>query len=354
MYLYCYARSAKSRITGQKLLAAAEGEWIEDIESFVTGSGPELSARRADAAIVLILPQEICIKLLLERLYPADIRYPILNVTPDGRYAGILRTAGYNTYQILGKVTEALGSTPLSGEDDRKDIAPDIMHFVSDYNMTADDDELLSEIASYIKDGGTVDVYSDLPLEMREPVLDVLSYKTFLFQSNQRNELNQAYKAANEEDRYSVFITFSLLEECPKNGKVLLLIPRIVTAGVEVASRCDPDYAVSVFKDTLASHGIDRRAVITVASSALIKDNAAVNALARDLDCYVTFFDSRLIKAVKVPLNIGFSNERMGADFCTAAACLASDNGRIWMRRSGDKASVLVTAAVKRAPLLLT
>ena len=76
--------------------------------------------------------------------------------------------------------------------------------------------------------------------------------------------------------------------------------------------------------------------------------------IAEDLGCFVTYFDSRLLKAVRVPLNIGFSNERMDTDFCTAAACLASDNGRILMRRAGDRNSVIMTAAVKRSPVFLT
>ncbi len=352
MYLYCYARSDKARFTGRKLLEESEGEWIEDIESFV--SSCDASGRRADGTIVLILHQEACVKLLLERIYPADVRFPVINITPDGKYAGILRAGGYNTYQILDKITSALGCIALSCEEDRKDTAPDLMRTVMSYQMKADDEDLLKEISAYIKDGGSVDVYSDLPLEMSEPVLDALSFKTFLFQSNQKNEMSQAYASANSEDKYSIFITCGKLADVPKNGKVLLLVPKIVVVGIEVSARSDPEYAASVCRSSLEKHGINPDAVVTVAVSALARESEAVSSIAKDLGCFVTFFDSRLLKAVRVPLNAGFTNERLDADFCTASACLASDNGRILMRRAGDRNSVLMTTAIKRSPVYLT
>lgn len=352
MYLYCYARSDKARHTGQRLLSEAEGEWIEDFESFV--SSYDTSSRRADGTVVLLLHQEPCVKLILERLYPAGVRYPVINVTPDGRYAGILRTGGYNTYQILSRITSILGCTALSSEDDRKDLAPDLLQTVSAYQMKADDDALLKTVTDFIKDGGTVDVYSDLPLEMSEPVLDSLSYRTFLFQSNQKNELDQAYASANREDRYSVFITCSRLAEVPKNGKVLLLVPKIIVLGIELSARSDPGYSSEVCIESIINHGLSPDSIVTVAVSALARENETVSRIAQDLGCFVTFFDSRLLKAVKVPLNGSFSNDRLESDFCTAAACLASDNGRILMRRTGNRNSVLMTAAIKRSPVYLT
>ncbi len=352
MYLYCYARSDKARLTGQKLLNEAEGEWIEDMESFV--SNKDAGARRADGTVVLILHQEPCIKLLLERLYPADVRFPVINVTPDGKYAGILRTGGYNTYQILEKITSALGCIALSSEEDRKDTAPDLMRPVLSYQMKPDNEDLLKEIAAFIKDGGSVDVYSDLPLEMSEPILDSLSYKTYLFQSNQKNELGQAYASANNEDKYSIFITCGKIPEVPKNGKVLILVPKIIVVGLEVSARSDPEYSAKLCREELEKHGINPDAVVTVAVSALARESEVVSNIAKDLGCFVTFFDSRLLKAVRIPLNNGFSNERMEAEFCTASACLASDNGRILMRKTGDRNSIIMTAAIKRSPVYLT
>lgn len=352
MYLYCYARSDRAKLTGQKLIDNAEGEWIDNLESFI--SSYAAGGQRADGTVVLLLHQEACVKLLLERLYPSDIKFPVINITPDGKYAGILRPGGYNTYQILDKVTSILGSTALSGEDDRKDTAPDLMRTVMSYQMKADDENLLKEITEFIKNGGTVDVYSDLPLEMSEPVLDSLSYRPFLFQSNQKNELNQAYASANSEDKYSVFITCARMADIPKNGKVLTLVPKIVVLGIEVSSRSDPDYSARTCREYIEKYHINPDAVVTVAVSALSKDSEAVRKIAEDLGCFVTYFDSRLLKAVRVPLNMGFTPERLDSDFCTAAACLASDNGRILMRRAGDRNSVIMTTSIKRSPVYLT
>jgi len=352
MFLYCYARSGRARSTGDRLLSGSEGEWIDNMENFVSVYGN--SNRRADAAIVLILPQEACVKLLLERICPADIRCPVFNVTPDGKYAGILKPAGYNTHQMLSKITEILGSTALSSEDDRRDFAPDLKRAVMAYRMKPDSEELLDEISEFISLGGAVDVYSDLPLELSEPVLDTVGYRLYGFGSNQRKELGQAFVSANSEDRYSVFITCGSLPDTDRNGKVLVLVPRIVVLGLEISSKADPEYSARIVREALMKHSINPDAVVTVAVSALARESEVVKAVAEDIGCFVTFFDSRLLKAVRVPLNGGFTTEKISADYCTAAACLASDNGRILLRRAGDNNSVLMTASLKRSTIMLT
>lgn len=352
MYLYCYARSSKARNTGDKLLGLSEGEWIEAIEPFV--SSYKTSVKRADGAIVLFLPQEACIKLLLEELVPADVGYPIINVTPDGKYAGILKNSGYNGYQILDKIAAITGATKLSSEEDRKDFAPDLMRTVMAYHMKADDEELLKEISEFIVAGGSVDIYSDLSLEMSEPVLDTLSYKPYVFSPSQKKELSQAYISACEEDKYSIFITCTILPDVSRKGKVLTLTPRLVVAGLEISSRADSEYSTKVCRNTLIKYGINPDAVVTVAVSALAKDSEVVKAIAEDLGCFVTYFDSRLLKAVKVPLNGAFNLDKQGSEFCTAAACLASDNGRIYVRKAGELNSITMTVSQKRGPVLLT
>ncbi|MCQ2515826.1 MAG: cobalamin biosynthesis protein [Saccharofermentans sp.] len=352
MYLYCYARSSKAKNTGDKLLNQAEGEWIDGIEPFV--SNYKASVKRADGAIVLILPQEACIKLLLEELVPADVGYPIINITPDGKYAGILKSSGYNAYQILEKISSITGATKLSSEDDRKDFAPDLMRTVMAYHMKADNEDLLKEISDYIAAGGSVDIYSDLTIDMSEPVLDTLSYKPYIFNPSQKKELAQAYVSACEEDKYVVFITCGILPEVSSKGKVLVLTPRLVVVGLEVSSRADAEYSTKVCHNTLIKYGVNPDSVVTVAVSALAKDSDTVEAIAEDLGCFVTSFDSRLLKAVKVPLNGAFNLDKQGSEFCTAAACLASDNGRIIVRKAGEVNSITMTVAQKRGPVLLT
>ncbi|MBR2294673.1 MAG: cobalamin biosynthesis protein [Clostridiales bacterium] len=350
MYIFCYARSERARKTGDMILSSAEGEWITDSENFVTQV-----PRRADGAVLLILPVEAAVKLLIERFYPADIKYPVLFMAPDGSYSGILRYAGYNTHEILVKICNITGARKLSTPEDRADFAPDLMKAVKDHSMTASDNKLLSDICDYIKEGGTVDLYTDLDLHLGEPVLDTLSFAPFQFRFNQKKELGQAYTSLCGEDDYSVFITCSTLPSSLSDlGKCLKLVPRSVVVGLELTARTDPDYARETVRKILVNHEIDPLSVATIAVSSITRESDAVRAVAEDLGCFVTSFDSRLLKAVKVPLNPTYAPSKMGADICTAAACIASDNGRILVRRAGGTGGILLTASMKKGSLILT
>ncbi len=352
MYLYCFARSERAKMTGGHLLDKAEGEWITDCENFVSWVGDR--NERADSALVLLLPTEAAVKILIERVYPADIRFPVIQVTPDGKYAGVLRSVGYNTHDILSRICSIIGCKPLSTPDDRADFAPDLKKTVTDYKMTALDQDLLDQTAEAIKKGASIQVYSDMPLHMAEPVLDTMSYAPFIFRSNQKRELCQAFLSSCEADEPSIFITCSTLPEVESYGKCLVLIPRTIAVGLEIAARADAEYAVETVRDTLINHEIDPRAVATIAVSDIARDSDAVGKIAESLGCYVTSFDSRLIKAVKVPLNPTYSGAKMTADLCTAAASLASDNGRMLIRRAGSKNSIILTAMMKRGSIVLT
>ena len=352
MYLYCVARSERAKTIGGHLLQKAEGEWITDCENSVNWLSS--SSERADGALVLILPSEAAVKLLIERIYPTDLKFPVIQITPDGKYAGVLRSVGYNSYEILGRICSIIGCKPLSSPDDRADFAPDLKKTVADYKMTALDPELLEQIAADIKKGASVQVYSDLPLHMAEPVLDTMSYAPFIFRSNQKRELRQAFVSSCESDDPSIFITCSTLPEVDSYGKCLVLIPRTVVLGLEIASRADADFALETVRNTLINHEIDTRSVSTIAVSDIARDSEAVGRIAESLGCFVTSFDSRLIKAVKVPLNPTYSGARMTADLCTAAASLASDNGRMLIRRAGSRNSIILTAMMKRGNIVLT
>lgn len=350
MYLFCYARSERAKETGSKLLMSAEGEWITDSESFVSQV-----PQRADGAVVLILPTEAAVKLLIERFYPADIKYPVLYMAPDGSYAGILRYCGYNTHEILVKVCKILGSRKLSSPEDRADFAPDLLKTVEAYSMTPSNKDLLKKISAHIMEGGTVNLYTDLQIHMAEPVLDTLSFAPFQFRFNQKRELGQAYVSSCAEDEYSIFITCSTLPEAGVDkGKCLKLVPRTLVVGLELTTRTDPDYARETVRKVLVNHEIDPLSVATVAVSSITRESDAVRYIAEDLGCFVTSFDSRLLKAVKVPLNPTYAPSKAGADICTAAACLASDNGRVLVRRAGGNNGVMLTASMKRGSIVLT
>lgn len=351
MYLYCYARSTKAEQTGNKLMEGCEGEWIRSIENYILSIGE--TAQRADGAIVLILPLDASVKLLTERIFPADIRYPVFTVDPAGRYAGVLRHIGYNSFEMIDMICKILGCRCLSVESDRSETAPDLRKAASAYNMVPDKPELLDSISAIIAQGGNVGIYSDLPLSLSEPVLDSLSYSIYQFRSNQKKELGQAYQAASHDDKPAVFITCSTLPETDAPD-VLVLTPRRMIVGLELTARTDPDYAVDTVKKTLINHGISPDSVATVAVSAIVRDSDAVKAVSENLGCYVTAFDSRLLKAVKLPLAATYSPVKTDSDTCTAAACLASDNGNIVVRRAGDRNTVLLTASLRRGTIALT
>lgn len=352
MYLYCFARSERAKAIGNRLLAKSEGEWIIDSESFVVGLREQ--SDRVDGAVVLILPAEAAVKLLIDRLYPEDVKYPVILLSPDGSYGGVLKSAGYNTHEILNKICSITGAKPISSESDRADFAPDLHKIIEEYDMSVSDPDLLEEICSKINSGLSVNIYSDIPLHMSEPVLDTLSYSPYIFRNNQKGQMENAFVSSCTADEYSIFITCSTLPEVENKGKCLVLIPRIIVVGMEIAGRADPDYSLETVIKTLKNHEIDPRSVCTVAVSTVARENPAIDAIAEHLGCFVTSFDGRLIKAVHVPLNATYSGEKTGADMCTAAACLASDNGRILVRRAGDRNSIILTAMAKKGNLILT
>lgn len=351
MYLFCYARSSKAREVGQYLLSKAEGEWIDVMDDFLGGE----ASPRADGAIVLILPPASSVKIITEKIYPAGTKYPVFCMASDGSSAMILRHSGYNTYEMFAKMCDLAGCTALSSPLDKKELAADIMDPVNEYHMTADNEDLLKEIAEHISAGGNVTVYSDLQLRMAEPVLDTLSYTTFVLRNNQHRELHQAYKSACEADEYTVFITCTKLPDVPKTGKCLKLIPRRIAVGLEfTAGRVDPDYASEIVQNTLIRHEIDPLAVSTIAVSTMAKESDAVMKVASDIGSFVTSYDLRLLNAVKVPLKPTYAPGKQSADLCTAAACLAADNNiSTLVRRSGGN-GVMISAIMKRGSIDLT
>ena len=310
---------------------------------------------RADGAVVLILPPASSVKIITEKFYPAGIRYPIFCMASDGSYSMILRHSGYNTYEMFAKLCDVAGCAALSSPIDKKELAADLLKPVEEYQMTADNDDLLKEISAHIAAGGNVTVYSDMQIRLAEPVLDTLSYTPYILRPNQHKELCQAYKSACELDEYTIFITCTKLPDVEKTGKCLKLIPRFIAVGVEfTAGRVDPDYASEAVQDALIRHEIDPLSVSTIAVSSMAKDSDAVMKIASDIGSYVTSYDLRLLNAVKVPLKQTYSPSRQSADLCTAAACLAADNNiSTLVRRSGGN-GVMITAIMKRGSIDLT
>ncbi len=353
MYLYCYARSSKAMTTGDNLLKHSEGEWIKNSESLLTASKDTMT--RVDGAIVLFLPSEAAVKFMVERIYNSGLDLPVFRVAPDGSSAVVLRRAGYNCFEMFMKVCSILGARPMSKIEDREDYAPDIMDLVKRYDMTPNNPDLLKTISDEIKTGLQVTVYSDIPLELAEPVLDSLSYAPYVFRTSQRSEMISSFLNCSKDDNYSVFITCTSLPMAEISGKCLVLVPKIVTLGVEILGRVDPTYASDAVKDTIDRYSIEPSAISTVAVSSIMRDNPAIEMIAEELGAQVLSFDSRLVKNVHLPLNSNaYSMTKSGSDLCTAVACLASDNGKIIVRRAGDKNTALVSACLRVKSIELT
>lgn len=350
MYLYCYARSEKARETGKKLLKSTEGEWISSVESFVDSDS---NMTRADGAIVLILPLAAAVKLLMDNIYKSTMKCPVFMVDSDARFAGVLRREGYNDYDMLMKICDITGAKALTQESDRQEFAPDLIDLATRYNMATNKPELLKTIAKFVADGGNIDIYTDMPVTMVEPTLDNLSYSLYSFRDSQKVELSQAYAAAANSDRYAVFITTSVLPDMDAPN-VAVLIPRLIVLGLEFNAKTDADYAWDKVHDILIKHSINPIAVDTIAVSSMLMNTDAATTIADKLQSNKLAYDSRMLKDVRLPLKATYSQTRMDADTCTAAACLASSNGRILFRRAGDKNAVVLTAAIRKGNIELT
>lgn len=353
MYLYCYARSANAKTTGENLLKHSQGEWITNSESLLINAKDTMT--RVDGAIVLFLPSEAAVKFMIERIYNSGIDLPVFRVAPDGSSAVVLRRAGYNAYEMFMKVCSILGARPMSKIEDRADYAPDLMDLVKRYDMTPNNQDLLNEISEGIKTGLSVTIYSDIPLNLAEPVLDSLSYAPYVFRSNQRAEMVSSFLNCSKEDEYSIFITTTSLPMAEISGKCLVLVPKIVTLGLEVAARVNPDYAAETIRDTIDRYSIDKNAIGTIAVSSITRENPAIDMIASEYNSQVLAFDSRLIKSVHLPLDSNaYSMTKSGSDLCTQVACLASDGGRIIVRRAGDRNSAFVSACLRVKGIDLT
>lgn len=353
MYLYCYARSAKAKTTGDNLLNHSEGEWIKNSENLLTDNKNTMT--RVDGAIVLFLPSEAAVKFMIERIYSSGIDLPVFRVSPDGSSAVVLRRAGYNSYEMFMKICSILGARPMSKIEDREDYAPDLYDLVKRYDMTPNNEELLKEIAEGIKTGLQVTIYSDIPMSLAEPVLDSLSYAPYVFRSSQRSEMISSFLNASRDENYSIFITCTGLPMADLSGKCLVLVPKLVTLGIEIANRADPSYIADTVRDTIDRYAIEPTAISTIAVSSIMRDNPAIDLIAEEFGAQVLSFDSRLVKSVHIPLNSNaYSMTKTGNELCTQVACLASDNGRIIVRHAGDRNTAYVSACLRVNTIELT
>lgn len=340
MYLYIYARSERSRMIANKLLSSSEGELISDFELF----GHDFI--RADGAFLFILPLEASVKLYMERISTLDLRIPIIDIHPSGESAAVIRTGGYSTYEILGKVCSILGARPMSEEKDKEDYTPDLRSLISRYNMFVDNETLFDEMLTRMRNGGVIKLYSDIPIRFAEPILDTISITPIFFKFDKQKEITRAYEEAlRREDEDSVFVSFRELPSNESNSRVVRLIPRCVCLGLEINPRTDSSYANEVLEKALSRYSIDKRAVSTLAISRLAQENEVALSLSQELEVPILSFDSKAIKASKIVINQGFYSDS-SSDMCSSVSLLASGNGEILMRRAGEKNAITITASL--------
>ncbi|MBP5654288.1 MAG: cobalamin biosynthesis protein [Clostridiales bacterium] len=357
MYLLCYGRSDKSQKLADDLIGRIGGRRIESAE-FFTSRAP-LAESEKGACIVMILPLEAACGIISDNYSPAISDLPVICVSPDGRFAAVLRRAGAlspaDTDEAYKAITGALGRDCFTSFGDNSDFAPDLTKTARIYNMTANDPELLLTVNSYIRAGGRVSIFTDLPVAFAEPVIDSLIFDINRYGTHTREEFTRAYISEKKEDsdRPAVFVTCSHLPDAEGSGRPLVLTPRRISIGLEIKDKTDPDYAVKYVRNTLINHMIEPGAVSTVAVTQSAHSSQIVRAIADDLGASVTAYPAKRLSEVVVPLQMTFAPEKMH-DVCTAAACLASSDGNILIRRAGGNSGLVLTAALQKGNIMMT
>ena len=357
MYLLCYGRSDKSQKLGSALIERLGGRRIESAE-FFTSRAPLAESEKA-ACIVMILPLEAACGILSDNYSPAISDLPVICVSPDGKFAAVVRrsrgTCPADTDEVYKAVTGFLGRDCFTSFGDNSDFAPDLTKTAYVYNMTPNDPALLDTVNSYIRAGGRVSVYTDLPLAFAEPVIDSFIFDINRYGSHTKDAFVQAYinEKKEDSDQPALFVTCSHLPEAEGTGRPLVLTPRRVSLGLEIKDKTDPDYAVKYVRNALINHMISPGAVATVAVTQSAHSSQIVRAIADDLGASVTAYSAKRLSEVVVPLQMTFAPEKMH-DVCTAAACLASSDGNILIRRAGGNSGLVFTAALQKGNIMMT
>ncbi|MBO4604263.1 MAG: cobalamin biosynthesis protein [Clostridiales bacterium] len=357
MYILCYGRSEKSLKLGKYLMENLDGRWIESAEFF--SSRTPLTASEKNACIVMILPLEACCGILSDNYSPMIASLPVICVSPDGKFAAVLRRAGVmslvDTDEIYRAIADLLGRDCFTSFGDNSDFAPDLVKTARAYNMTPNDPELLPMVNSYIKSGGRVNVYTDLPVSFAEPVLDSLIFDVNRYGSHTRDSFIEAYvsEKKKDSDKPAVFVTCTNLPDVEGEGRPLVLIPRRISIGLEIKDKVDPGYAVKYVRSTLVNHMIEPGAVATVAVTQSAHSSEIVRAIADDLGASVTAYSAKQLSEVVIPLQMTFAPEKMH-EVCTAAACLASSDGNILIRRAGGNSGLVFSASLQKGNIMMT
>lgn len=354
MYVICYGKSPKALATGQKLISEIGGRYVTGTE-LITGSFV-LAEGETNCAIVMVLPLEAAVKSMEETITDKTRDLPVIAVSPEGRYAAVLRR-GNKPYEkgvddIYSAVVKALGPFCFSGFEGKAEITSDLSGLVSRYNMTVSNKDIFDKFNEWINEGGKINVYTDLPIVFADPVIDPMSYSLHSYPYDMRDDFIKQYKAAKEGRlEPSVFITCTYLGD-EEDDWNLILVPKILSIGIEIKTKSDPDYCRPAIRKSLINHLLNPEAVAKVASTYSARESDIITGLADELNAELVTFDSDKRAKAKIPMEMTFSPEKR-TDTATALAFLASSEGALTIRRSTSVRGLVISVAIAKENIIL-
>ena len=354
MYVICYGKSPKALETGKKLIDDIGGRYVTGTElmtgSFVVASG------ETSCAIVMVLPLEVAIKSMEETSTAKTRDLPVIAVSPEGRYAAVIRR-GNKPYDkgcddVYAAIVKSLGSFCFSSFEGKAGITGDLTSLVTRYGMTVNDDEVFEKVNAKIRAGEKVNVFTDLPIVFADPVIDPMAYSLHTYPYDMREDFIKQYKASRDgKVEPGVFITCTYLGgEDDKDN--LILVPKILSLGIEIKTKTDPGYCRPAIRKSLINHLLNPQAVAKVSCAYSARESEIVKGIAEELGAEVESFDSEKIAKTKVPMEMTFAPEKKN-DSATALALLASQTGTILIRRSSSAQGLVFSVAVSRSSIIL-
>ena len=354
MYVICYGKSPKALATGSKLIKDIGGRYVTGTElitgSFVVAEG------ETNCAIVMILPLEAAIKAMEETVTDKTRDLPVIAVSPEGRYAAVLRR-GSNSYakgtdEVYKAVLESLGPFCFSGFENNTEITSDLTSLITRYNMSVNDEAILNRVNEKIGNGGKINVYTDLPIVFADPVIDPMTYSLHSYPYDLRDDFIKQYKAAKAgKTEPSVFITCTYLGD-EADDVNLILVPRLLSLGIEIKVKTDPGYCRPAIRQSLLNHLLNPDAVASVASTYSARDSEIITGIAEELNSEVVSYEAEALSKASVPMSMTFNPEKIN-DTATPLAFLASREGTIVIRRATSAKGLVFSVAMNRENIIL-
>lgn len=354
MYVICYGKSPKALATGSRLIREIGGRYVTGTE-IITGSFV-IAEGEKNCAIVMCLPLEAAVKAMEETVTDKTRDLPVIAVSPEGRYAAVLRR-GSNAFEdgtdeVYGAVLKVMGSSCFSGFEGKTGITGDLNKLITKYKMSVNNTEVLEKINGMINSGEKVNVYTDLPIVFADPVIDPMTYSLHTYPYDLRDDFIKQYKAAKKgKTEPSVFITCTYLGD-EKDDTNLILVPKILSLGIEIKVKTDPAYCRPAIRKSLMNHLLNPEAIGNVAASYSARDSEMVKGIAEELGAEVVAYTSESVANAKAPMSVPFNPEKK-SDTATALSFLASSEGSIVIRRTASAKGLVFSVAMNKDNIIL-